>query len=494
MNSLYFHPHVLVLVLSILILACETPEDAEGEALEELSAWNDENEGSSPSWIDPSVSSDNADETLGSDPWSNSSESSGNEGNADTSGMGSGEAFAGNEGGADENESGESTTEPGTSDPGGNEAGNTGSGEGTGWTCLDIYNGVMECGATYDTCAGPCTDQACVDNCYAVFTSCSENQKLQGSPQGQASFASIQQCEETHYQGCYEQGGVTYGECSGACTTEACTAGCETDATDILVVCMDQACMQSYLACGIPMDSSGGGGEGSGGSTPAANGASCSELYACEDACNGNETCGQGCFDSGTDQAQSQWTNLILCGNQQCEGYASNADEYKSCLSQACASDYGQCFGNTEVPGGGGGGGGIVAGSCGHAYTCIQDCYSSAPDEIAFYGCIDGCYAQMTPGAIATMDSLTACTDLACADPSSTLDQFYQCHQSACPGQYSACMGSGGGGGGGVNPPAGGECAGNCGGTGASGCYCDDMCAQYGDCCSDVCSACGFCG
>lgn len=47
-------------------------------------------------------------------------------------------------------------------------------------------------------------------------------------------------------------------------------------------------------------------------------------------------------------------------------------------------------------------------------------------------------------------------------------------------------------------PPAGsgGQCDGHCGGQATSGCWCDDSCAQYGDCCSDnsSCSACGNCG
>ena len=46
-----------------------------------------------------------------------------------------------------------------------------------------------------------------------------------------------------------------------------------------------------------------------------------------------------------------------------------------------------------------------------------------------------------------------------------------------------------------TDPPAGGECQGVCGGQGASGCWCDGECAQYGDCCADACDSCGFdCG
>ena len=38
-----------------------------------------------------------------------------------------------------------------------------------------------------------------------------------------------------------------------------------------------------------------------------------------------------------------------------------------------------------------------------------------------------------------------------------------------------------------------GGCAGLCGGD-AGGCFCDSQCHDYGDCCSDVCAVCGFCG
>ena len=36
-------------------------------------------------------------------------------------------------------------------------------------------------------------------------------------------------------------------------------------------------------------------------------------------------------------------------------------------------------------------------------------------------------------------------------------------------------------------------CAGHCGDK-SGDCWCDDACAQYGDCCDDVCTACGYCG
>ena len=39
------------------------------------------------------------------------------------------------------------------------------------------------------------------------------------------------------------------------------------------------------------------------------------------------------------------------------------------------------------------------------------------------------------------------------------------------------------------SPPV--TCEGSCGGASASGCYCNDACVEYGDCCPDACEQCG---
>jgi len=46
-------------------------------------------------------------------------------------------------------------------------------------------------------------------------------------------------------------------------------------------------------------------------------------------------------------------------------------------------------------------------------------------------------------------------------------------------------------------PPGGGQCDGSCGGQAPSGCWCDESCNSFGDCCSEVCTDCpnlNFCG
>lgn len=42
-------------------------------------------------------------------------------------------------------------------------------------------------------------------------------------------------------------------------------------------------------------------------------------------------------------------------------------------------------------------------------------------------------------------------------------------------------------------PPPTGYCSGYCGYRSPTGCYCDTACSQYGDCCPDVCTTCGYC-
>jgi len=38
------------------------------------------------------------------------------------------------------------------------------------------------------------------------------------------------------------------------------------------------------------------------------------------------------------------------------------------------------------------------------------------------------------------------------------------------------------------------SCAGNCEYSAPSGCYCDSLCVEFGDCCEDACDECGYCG
>jgi hypothetical protein len=62
-------------------------------------------------------------------------------------------------------------------------------------------------------------------------------------------------------------------------------------------------------------------------------------------------------------------------------------------------------------------------------------------------------------------------------------DIWYE-YTATCTGEitFSLCDGQ--------QPPDGGSCAGFCGGEAPEGCWCDDQCDSFGDCCPDVCDDC----
>jgi hypothetical protein len=63
-------------------------------------------------------------------------------------------------------------------------------------------------------------------------------------------------------------------------------------------------------------------------------------------------------------------------------------------------------------------------------------------------------------------------------------DLFQVCTFSAADGYYDCAEDTSGSG----------TCVGHCGEKTEGGCWCDTTCASNGDCCEDICAACGFCG
>ena len=105
---------------------------------------------------------------------------------------------------------------------------------------------------------------------------------------------------------------------------------------------------------------------------------------------------------------------------------------------------------------------------------CGQKCGTEPPPPDS------GCQESGMPGC-----GGCACETCVCSDDPYCCDTSWD---SLCVEECDACGGNCNG----VGP--GGECAGNCGGSGPSGCYCDASCVDFGDCCSDACSSCGYCG
>ena len=349
--------------------------------------------------------------------------------------------------GADTTPSGGSSTTPTTgTQPGEEEAD-------TGLNCATVYDQVSACYTTYYTCASACEDDACAQTCEANYTGCYGAQVALGSSSAQAAFSALRTCEDTNWDPCYASGGEVYTPCAESCADEACAQDCANQANDVLQACMQEACAEAYAACGVglqeetpeeaetpdPTQPDPGSGSGSGSGSGGATGLGCGALYACEDNCNGNETCGQACYDQGTDQAKGQWTQLIQCGMSYCNGQVASAQEYKTCLSEMCPQEYGVCFsagGNS----GNGGGAGSAGATCGEGYTCIQTCYSTAYDESSFYGCVTQCEDAMSSQAMALMDTLTGCANVECYDVPGSLANYYKCIEDFCTTEYMACI------------------------------------------------------
>ena len=309
-----------------------------------------------------------------------------------------------------------------------------------GTACKGIYEAVGACYETYYNCASPCEDQACADACEATYWDCFDGEVAKGSVNAQAEFNALRTCEDEHYQACYDDGGVVFNECAEACNNDDCTQACAQEANDILTNCMLSNCQDEFSACGVFDDAT----PDDGNTLPddAGSGLTCSELYACEDACNGNQNCGQACYDSGSNEAKSEWTNLIQCGQVFCNGQVADAAGYKMCLQQMCSPEYGTCFGPNAGGGNGGGappqGGGT--GTCGEGLDCIKTCYATAESEQAFYGCVDACYGAMDATAHSLIDALASCADVQCANVPGSIENYFQCQQDFCSNQYNACM------------------------------------------------------
>jgi len=176
-------------------------------------------------------------------------------------------------------------------------------------------------------------------------------------------------------------------------------------------------------------------------------GFTCQELYECEDNCAGNQSCGQLCYDSGTDLAREQWTTLIQCGQVYCDGQVANAQEYKLCLNQMCPGDYATCFGGSSTGGNNhSANGGNGPATCGAGYACVQGCYETATSESSFMGCVDGCYTNMDSQANYLMGNLVNCADVECSNVPGSVNNYFQCISDFCGSELSACEAHGGSG------------------------------------------------
>ncbi len=122
------------------------------------------------------------------------------------------------------------------------------------------------------------------------------------------------------------------------------------------------------------------------------------------------------------------------------------------------------CTENTTTGGGGDSG-------CNDILACWGNCTET--DD----ACYDACVQNGTPQGQADLNALLQC------DQTNQCNADQNCLGTSCSSQLAACEGG--------PVDTSGSCVGNCGGQSPDGCYCDDLCSQYGDCCDDIEAACG---
>ena len=66
-------------------------------------------------------------------------------------------------------------------------------------------------------------------------------------------------------------------------------------------------------------------------------------------------------------------------------------------------------------------------------------------------------------------------------------DDLCTFYDDCCPDAVELCLGGGSG-----TPPATASCEGFCGGQAPAGCFCDDLCTAFNDCCPDAVELCGL--
>ena len=197
----------------------------------------------------------------------------------------------------------------------------------------------------------------------------------------------------------------------------------------------------------------------------------------CVPACAGKECGGDGC--GGSCGTCGQWETCTasgncaivtpLCGDGNCMSFLQ-----ENCDS--CPQDCGQCCGNGKCEAG-------YNESCN---TCAEDCGTCCGNnfcEAQYSEDCDSCPGDCGPcvqfcgdGDCDSDEDCASCP-LDCGPCGFCGDGECSDDESCdwCPGDCGPCPFD--------------SCAGNCGGS-AGGCFCDDACHDFGDCCDDVCDFC----
>jgi V8-like Glu-specific endopeptidase len=190
-------------------------------------------------------------------------------------------------------------------------------------TCNDAVCATSTCDEAY-TCLVDCSDQACVDACFAAAT-----------PDAQTQLNALLVCLDD--------------KCSTATTDTA------------FQQCAESQCGNEVGACF--------------GTGPVGTGTdSCEAVYNCLVDCSDN-TCATACYSDGTAEAQTQIDAMLTCLDTNCAN-ATTDTAYQQCAQQYCANEITACFSGPPCT--------ITGGSCDTGAACYptQDgstgCFSSA--------------------------------------------------------------------------------------------------------------------
>jgi len=187
---------------------------------------------------------------------------------------------------------------------GGSTTGSTtgGSTGGTGTrSCSEVVRCMQGCGQQ---------DRTCLQNCYSSGTSTAQQQ-----------YQALATCARN--------------KCGNATDQQTCVQNkCSSEV---------QACLGGSTGGGTTGGSTTGG--SSGGSTTGGTGnKSCSEVLTCIQGCSqGDQTCAQNCYYSGTSTAQQQYRALATCAQNNC----ANATNPQTCLQNKCSSEWNTCQGTS---------------------------------------------------------------------------------------------------------------------------------------------------
>jgi hypothetical protein len=157
------------------------------------------------------------------------------------------------------------------------------------------------------------------------------------------------------------------------------------------------------------------GDQGGGGNPPAGNG-TCEELFGCIGQCPevggmADQACQQACIDGTSQEGFDQAVALSTCAQE------SNC-ETNACVEEACAAEFGACFGEAAVP--------MGMGSCNDFLTCLGDENTTR----------DQCIEQTSPASYATFEAIIACGDAnMCADDA--------CLNEECDAEIRTCISDG---------------------------------------------------